>query len=103
MEAGFIVGSIPLDLTELTGLPTRFLAVVGSIERKAVGMEMWIGHSPNRTGGKMNELRPHHVAGYAVFVFAGTAHTGSHIGLKLPHRLAHGFLKCREYPHVSGE
>lgn len=76
MEHRFIETGHRLDATELPSFPSLLNVVVCGVERVHVGVQKGVRYAANRTGSRVNKLRPNEVAGRAVFVGSPSPHSG---------------------------
>ena len=93
------VGGVPLQFAELACFPAVLLVVPRRIEHEDVGMQLRVGNAVHRPGGRVDELRPDHIARDAVAVLLARADPGLHLAFHLAHRLidrrAEGFEDLR--------
>ena len=85
---------VPLEFTELARLPALLLCVPRRIEREHMRVQLRIGHTLDRPGCGVNELRPNHVARGAVIVLPALADSRLHFQFNLTHRFLNSLAEC---------
>ena len=59
-----------------------------------MGVELRIGNAVDRTTGRVDELRPHHVSGRAIHILVTATDTGQHFSFDGIHGLIDRLPKC---------
>lgn len=100
MKRRFKIWSIAFEISKLSGLPCLFFLVPRCVHHETMCMNVSIGFAVDGSGGLVNELRPHEIAGGAIRIDSMPPHASLRFAFDLMHRLIDTVAKGRQYPII---